>query len=110
MTESIQRKKALCDQKRWKISKNGQVISLGEIAGKMMHWVDKFKEIGDAVAQLDPIHAALPWAAFRFLIEVNPTLTLSSEKHANSFLGRYSRPQDARGYLRGTRKLNALSS
>lgn len=77
MTETIQRKKTLCDEKRWSILKNGKVIALGEIAGKLMHWVDKFKEIGDAVAQLDPIHAALPWAAFRFLLEVNPNLSFA---------------------------------
>lgn len=71
MTATIQRKKTLCDEKRWSISKNGRTVALGELAGKMMHWVDRFKEIGDAVAQLDPVHAALPWAAFRFLLEVS---------------------------------------
>ncbi|KAI5813890.1 hypothetical protein BZA77DRAFT_389541 [Pyronema omphalodes] len=36
---------------------------------KLLNWIDKFKEIGDIVVQYDPAHAALPWAAFRFLLK-----------------------------------------
>ncbi|KAF5253546.1 hypothetical protein FANTH_1617 [Fusarium anthophilum] len=32
----------------------------------IIHWLDKFKGIGDVVSSFDPVHAALPWAAFRF--------------------------------------------
>ncbi|CAG9956002.1 unnamed protein product [Clonostachys rosea f. rosea IK726] len=28
----------------------------------------KFKEVGDIAVNFDPVHAALPWAAFRFLL------------------------------------------
>ncbi|KAI5810371.1 hypothetical protein BZA77DRAFT_172525 [Pyronema omphalodes] len=37
---------------------------------KLLNWIDKFKEIGDIVVQYDPAHAALPWAAFRFLLKI----------------------------------------
>lgn len=38
---------------------------LENIAG----WVNKFKEAGDMVVQYDPVHASLPWAAVRFLLQ-----------------------------------------
>lgn len=66
-----------CHKKRWTFSRNGETFSLQDIAHKIIHWLDAFKEIGDAVAQSDPIHIALPWAAVRFLLEVsNTTLDL----------------------------------
>ncbi|KAI5811981.1 hypothetical protein BZA77DRAFT_376448 [Pyronema omphalodes] len=37
---------------------------------KLLNWLDKFKEIGDIVVQYDPAHAALPWAAFRFILKI----------------------------------------
>ncbi|KAI5817430.1 hypothetical protein BZA77DRAFT_386720 [Pyronema omphalodes] len=37
---------------------------------KLLNWMDKFKEIGDIVVQYDPVHAALPWAAFRLLLKL----------------------------------------
>jgi hypothetical protein len=37
---------------------------------KIIQWLDKFKGIGDVVSSFDPVHAALPWAAFRFVLQV----------------------------------------
>lgn len=39
-----------------------------DVVDKVVGWLDKFKAIGDIVVSSDPIHAALPWAAFRFLL------------------------------------------
>jgi len=57
--------------KEWKIPFLGNVIVMKDIAMEMLRWVHKFREIGDIAIQSDPIHAALPWAAFRFLLKVN---------------------------------------
>ncbi|PCD33628.1 hypothetical protein AU210_009848 [Fusarium oxysporum f. sp. radicis-cucumerinum] len=35
----------------------------------IIRWLDKFKGIGDVVSYFDPVHAALPWAAFRFILQ-----------------------------------------
>ncbi|SCO87393.1 related to vegetatible incompatibility protein HET-E-1 [Fusarium oxysporum] len=35
----------------------------------IIRWLDKFKGIGDVVSSFDPGHAALPWAAFRFILQ-----------------------------------------
>lgn len=60
-----------CRARGWTLSRNGETIKLRDITDKIIHWIDAFKEIGDGAAQLDPLHAALPWAAFRFLLEVS---------------------------------------
>ncbi|KAI5776308.1 hypothetical protein EDC01DRAFT_625555, partial [Geopyxis carbonaria] len=54
----------------WKIQINGDEVVLRDIGMKILQWVDKFKAIGDVVVQYDPGHAALPWALFRFLLQV----------------------------------------
>lgn len=36
----------------------------------------RFKEVGDIAVNFDPAHAALPWAAFRFVLEVCIALKL----------------------------------
>jgi len=60
--------------KEWKVKFRGDDIVLGHIGMKILHWVDKFKEIGDIIMQFDPAHAALPWAGFRFLLKVELSL------------------------------------
>ncbi|KAF5977580.1 hypothetical protein FBULB1_6512 [Fusarium bulbicola] len=49
---------------------------------KIIHWLDKFKGIGDVVSSFDPVHAALPWAAFRFVLEA----MLAEREQADSVL------------------------
>ena len=46
-------------------------IVLQVVGMKILRWVDKFKQIGDTIVQYDPVHAALPWAGFRFLLQVD---------------------------------------
>ena len=54
---------------------NGQQRFLRDVAEKIIVWIDKFKRIGDIAANFDPIHAALPWAAVKFLLEVGFMIT-----------------------------------
>ena len=55
----------------WKIKlREGEVVVLQDVGMKILRWVDKFKQIGDIIIQYDPGHAALPWAGFRFLLQV----------------------------------------
>ncbi|KAI5792038.1 hypothetical protein FPQ18DRAFT_291967, partial [Pyronema domesticum] len=57
-------------EKPWKIEIKGETIVLSDIAMKLLGWMDRFKEIGDIIVQFDPVHAALPWAGFRFILKV----------------------------------------
>lgn len=70
--EAVEKKKLLCLKKRWKYKKiNGEVIILRDLLEKVVVWVNKFKQVMDVAVQYDPLHAALPWAAVRFLLQVN---------------------------------------
>ena len=54
----------------WKIKLRGEEVVLRDVGMKILRWVDKFKQIGDTIVQYDPGHAAIPWAGFRFLLQV----------------------------------------
>lgn len=70
--EAVEKKKLLCLKKRWKYQKsNGEVIILRDLLEKVAVWVNKFKDVVDVAVQYDPLHAALPWAAVRLLLQVN---------------------------------------
>lgn len=69
--EATKKKMEICRQKQWKYTWKGEAIVLRDVADKLLAWVDKFKAIGDVVVSFDPTHAALPWAGFRFLLQVS---------------------------------------
>ena len=71
MLGEVQRKKQTCIDHRLKYKRsNGESVHLYDVFEKIVKWVNKFKEVGDAAAQYDPGHAALPWAAIRFVLQV----------------------------------------
>jgi hypothetical protein len=75
LRKTSEKSKEVCIEKRWKYTrKNGGVVILRDVFDKIIEWIDKFKQIGDTVAQYDPVHAALPWAAIRFLLQVIVTI------------------------------------
>ena len=57
--------------KLWKVKFRGEEVVLRDVGMKILRWIDKFKQIGDIIIQFDPVHAALPWAGFRFLLQVD---------------------------------------
>lgn len=59
-----------CENRQVKFEFNGRQISLRDVTDKIIRWVNKFKEIGDVVVNFDPVHAALPWAGVRLLLQV----------------------------------------
>ena len=68
MTDGILSEK---EGEHWKIKlRGGEEVVLRDVGMKILRWIDKFKQIGDTIVQYDPGHAALPWAGFRFLLQV----------------------------------------
>jgi hypothetical protein len=64
-------KRQLCIRKQWRFtSPNGRVIVVRDVLEKLVSWIDRYKAVGDVVSQYDPVNAAVPWAAFRFLLNV----------------------------------------
>lgn len=67
---AVEEKRQQCAAKGWKIKRDGKAIPVRDIFGRMVSWINKFKEVGDIAVQYDPAHAALPWAAVRLLLQV----------------------------------------
>ena len=60
-----------CISKRWKYTrKSGETVIFRDLFGKIVKWIDIFKQVGDTAIQYDPGHVALPWAGVRFLLQV----------------------------------------
>lgn len=67
----VQKKKQDCLTRRLKYKRsNGDSVHIYDVCEKIVKWVNTFKEVGDAAVQYDPGHAALPWAAIRFFLQV----------------------------------------
>src|SRR5436190_2485161 len=72
LLEVAEAKKNLCMQRRWTYRKgNEEEVILRDVFEKMTKWIKKFREVGDLAMQYDPAHAALPWAAVRFILQVS---------------------------------------
>jgi len=59
-----------CANKRWCWDYRGRQIYLSEQVDKVVQLLDKFKSVGDVIANVDPIHVGLPWAGIRTILEV----------------------------------------
>lgn len=57
--------------KKWYFSLSHNV-NIGEVYGEVATWVQKFVGVGDIVAQIDPVHVGLPWAAIRLILTASP--------------------------------------
>ena len=56
--------------KRWTWTYKGRQIYLFEQVDKVVRLLDRFKAVGDIVANVDPVHVGLPWAGVRAILEV----------------------------------------
>jgi hypothetical protein len=66
----VEERKEKCIGKQWKVKKfDGSEVVVRRKLEKVATWVNKFKEVGNQVANYDPAHAALPWAAVRFILQ-----------------------------------------
>ncbi|KAE8325477.1 hypothetical protein BDV39DRAFT_206818 [Aspergillus sergii] len=65
----VKQKRELFENKRWNVSLNGYTFRLSDIADKVMTWLEKLKVIGDIAVNAVPIHARLPWAGIRMLLQ-----------------------------------------
>ncbi|TGO84389.1 hypothetical protein BPOR_0510g00050 [Botrytis porri] len=67
---TAQEKKRLCEEKRWTFQLGQRTLVLRDEAEKVVRGLRKFKEVGDIIVNVDPLHAGLPWAAIRLLLEI----------------------------------------
>lgn len=64
-------KRDAVEAKKWTAHIIGRQVSVRSQADLVIKWLDRFKTVGDVAVNADPIHAGLPWAAVRFLIQVS---------------------------------------
>lgn len=67
--QAAEQRKAECLKKRFKVTINGRDIVVRDVLDKISSWVSKFIAIGDTLIQIDPVHAAAPWAAVRLIMQ-----------------------------------------
>ena len=73
--ELANKSKATCIQKRIKYTRrSGETVIIRDLFEKIIRWVDTFKGVVDVAIQFDPLHAALPWAGIRFVLQVGGSL------------------------------------
>ena len=70
MAQCITKKLEEDARQRKRVTIAGKTFVVRDVLCRMAEWLRRFKEIGDIVVGFDPVHAALPWAAVRFLLEV----------------------------------------
>jgi hypothetical protein len=71
LKQEAEAKKEQWTKKRWTINRTDKApIIPREKMDRILFWVDKFVQIGDCAVQYDPGHAALAWAAIRFVLKV----------------------------------------
>ena len=64
-------KRQLSLKKRWWVENfDGKEIIVRDVVEKTISWVRRFRDVGDIGVQYDPGHAALPWAAVCFVLQV----------------------------------------
>jgi hypothetical protein len=72
VSKSVQKKKDDCITNQWSYTIKGKKIKIRDLCDKIIHWATKFEEVGDFLISMDVTgHAALPWAAVKFVIEVS---------------------------------------
>jgi len=62
--------KHICQTRDVVLERGQKRINVRDLADKLICWVQKFVQVGDIIAQYDPAHMALPWAALRFVLQV----------------------------------------
>ncbi|KAH6721991.1 hypothetical protein BKA61DRAFT_666739 [Leptodontidium sp. MPI-SDFR-AT-0119] len=62
-------KQALAVAKGLKVRFRGREYKLRAVAGNIAAWLRRYQGIGDVAVSFDPVHAALPWAVVRFVIQ-----------------------------------------
>ncbi|CZT52979.1 uncharacterized protein RSE6_14402 [Rhynchosporium secalis] len=70
-TENLQK---ACEGKAYNFKIGNKAINARDAVGKIVKWLNKFKAVEDTIVQFDQVHAALPWAAFRLLLEPRENL------------------------------------
>ncbi|OAR05768.1 hypothetical protein LLEC1_02434 [Akanthomyces lecanii] len=68
--EVVRQKQRLAEEKAWKFEFGGRRIVLRDVVEKIVGWINVFKGLGDIASSADPIHAGIPWAVIKVVLQV----------------------------------------
>jgi hypothetical protein len=69
--KAVQEKQNEYPGRQWGFRRDSNnTIKVTDILAQITKWIERFVEVGDVAMQYDPGHAALPWAAVRFILKV----------------------------------------
>lgn len=77
--------KEACESKQWEVKLGSRSLKIRNGLSNIIDWLQKFKEVGDIAVNFDPVHAALPWAAFRFILQVSVIFSVEFETRKYTF-------------------------
>ena len=67
---AAKKQQQLCEDRKWQWNFRGRQVVLRDEADKVLCWLDRFKSVGDVVANVAPLYAGIPWAGIRIILEV----------------------------------------
>lgn len=68
---ALEKQRDRCKRDRWTtISIGGKELVIRDICAKIAAHIKKFLKVVDVAVQFDPVHAALPWAGVRLLLQL----------------------------------------
>jgi hypothetical protein len=70
LLQAVHAKREICEKNHWSFQYKGRTIRLKDAADRVLLCMEKFKAVGDIAVNADPIHAGLPWAGIRLLLQV----------------------------------------
>lgn len=47
------------------------MVVIRDVFEKIIHWITRYVQVINILANVDPVHFSLPWAAIRFLLQVS---------------------------------------
>jgi hypothetical protein len=69
--QMAEQKKVESDKKMWSFSFKGKKILVRDVLQSILSWTKKFEQVAEFVVGLDVSgHAAIPWSAIKFFIDV----------------------------------------
>ena len=115
LEDSIKAKQLQEKARHWQVSIGGRTFIIRDVMLKIVEWLRRFKEIGDVAVSFDPVHAALPWAGFRFLLEVSTAISHSIRLYLHKAFtniqpAHFRSPRAREPGSRGPRNIPALNS
>ena len=79
---ALKRKQVL--QKQWRLQWGNRSIKVRTQIDRIVKIIGAFKDAGSVAANVDPLHAGLPWAGICFLLAVSPS-GFGQQTSVNSF-------------------------